>query len=438
MIAKHKLVNFLYLIGFPFYGIGNYVTFTNTFSVGVIFSVIPYLLILVIHFLDLIYKRRLTPMVNGVYWVTTAYIASLISSYWLGHLVFHSFPGLNPININAQSVMFLAPFNAALVVHMYNRSNERFDFAWLTLKSLILLIAVNFVGYVAGIHNAVHGFEGRINLPFFIVMYDGAHVLSIINLMLLFYLKDYEKAPLRFILLALLYVVGLAMMVNINSRLSFMMFLVLSVLFALRLMKVLRGVYAVSLFTMPLLTSFALLIYQVLSMPFFVAILQRVDKEDVTTFNGRTYIWGAVYDWLLEDRRGFFFGNGYHGQYRLRMLDFVADLWGDKHSYNLHMHSTFLEVVMDQGLVGLVLFYLVFWYGFDHFRKKYLADRLEAPLFAAFVYLLFIWQIDIFVSGMFIGFAILMCLMSAASISPRFITRTPRKLDGQPVVEEED
>ena len=38
MIAKHKLVNFLYLIGFPFYGIGNYVTFTNTFSVGVIFS----------------------------------------------------------------------------------------------------------------------------------------------------------------------------------------------------------------------------------------------------------------------------------------------------------------------------------------------------------------------------------------------------------------
>jgi hypothetical protein len=57
-----------------------------------------------------------------------------------------------------------------------------------------------------------------------------------------------------------------------------------------------------------------------------------------------------------------------------------------------------------------------------------MAGTMEAPLFAAFVYLMFIWQIDIFCYGMDIGSPLLFACFSAFCIQPRFITgsgRTP-------------
>jgi O-antigen ligase len=177
--------------------------------------------------------------------------------------------------------------------------------------------------------------------------------------------------------------------------------------------------------------SFALLIYQILSLPFFVAILQRVDKEDVTTFNGRTYIWESMADWAMHDRTGWLFGLGYRGQYELRMLDFLAVLWGEDHSYNFHLHSSFLEITMDQGVVGLMLFYACMWYAYSFYRAKYRAGMSEGPLFGAVVYLLFIWQIDIFCYGIDLGNPIFFTILSMAAIHPRFITRRQRSLEGE-------
>ena len=429
MISKIKLVNTLFLLTFPFYGLGTYVTFKTNFSAGVILSVLPSILILLVYGLDLLYRGKVTPMVNRVYAVGMLFITSLVISMWVAYG--KNFPGLNPLNTTSLSVMFLVPFNAAVVVQVYNRANEDFDFSWLLLKSLSFFILLNLIGYAGGLRNLVHGFEGRINLPFMRGIYDASHVMSVINLMLIFYLRDFVRKPFRFIVLGALFMVNMAVMMNINSRLSFMIFVVLISLFLFKFMKVIRGLYTISLFTMPLMMSFALLIYQILSLPFFVAILQRVDKEDVTTFNGRTYIWNSMADWAMYDRTGWLFGLGYRGQYELRMLDFLAVLWGEEHSFNFHLHSSFLEITMDQGVVGLVLFYLCVWYGFSYYRKHYVAGSLEGPLFAGIVYLMFIWQIDIFCYGIDLGNPIFFSMLSLAAIDPRFITRKQRALNGE-------
>jgi O-antigen ligase len=429
VIRKHTIVNALFLLAFPVYGIGTHLAFKGNFSVGFITAISPFLAILLFYLIDLIYRGRIQPMVNRVYWLGMLTLASLVWSMWAGFLRGH--PGLNPINTTSFCLVFLVPFNAAVVVQVYNRANDKFDFARMMLYGLSLLILVNFLGYAAGMRNITHQFEGRINLPFMHGLYDAAHLMSIINLMLLFYIKDFTKRPFLFIVLVALYLANMVVMISVNSRLSLMIFMLLTVLFVTKLIKNMRGIYTVSLFTMPLLVGFANLIYIILSQPFFVALFKRVDKEDVTTFNGRTYIWERIGEWATDDRRGIIFGNGYHGQYKYKMLEFVNRMWGGHGSYDLHLHSSFLEITVNEGIVGLFLCYAVYWTCFKYYRQQYRLGTQLAPLFAALVYLLFIWQIDIFAYGIDMGWPILLCLLSAIAIDPKYITRRPRDLDGQ-------
>lgn len=429
MISKAKLVNTLFLAAFPCYGIGSYLMLKQGFSIGLITCMLPFVAILLFYGVDLLYRGGLTPMVSRTYWWCMAFILTSVIAVQMA-VRYHS-PIVNSGNAPVLMLLFLVPFNASVVVQVYNRERDGFDMAWLVLKGLLLLLGINILGYAAGLHNLLHSFAGRISLPFMMGIYDSAHILAFVNLMLLFYIRDFRQRPLRFIGLSAVYLVDLAVIMSVNSRLSFMIFFLLTVLFVTRAMRALRGVYVVSLFTMPLMMSFALLIYKILSLPFFAALLGRVSKEDVTTFNGRTYIWEDAAKWALDDRRGMLFGNGYNGQYHIRLLDRVAKLWGEPHSYNLHMHSSFLEIVVDQGIVGLVLLYIVFWRGYMYYRGEYLRSTALAPLFAGFVYLLFIWQIDIFCYGIYMGNPLLFALMAPLAIQPRFITGKRKALNGE-------
>lgn len=428
MIQKTTLVNALFVLAFPLYGIGNYLSFKVNFSEGIIISVSAFLAILLFWLVDRMYQGPTEKVLNRKFTVGFLFTLSIAWSMWVA--LFKSFPGLNAVNTASTSVMLIAPFLASVVVHLYNRANDGFDFAWLVFKGLSFLIVLNLLGYAAGYRNLVHGFPGRINIPFAMGLYDASHLMAILNLMLLFYLKDLTGRPLRFILLSAFFMVNMAVMLNVNSRLSLMIWLVITVLFATRAIKRVKGLFTISLFTMPLLMNFALLVYELLSLPVFTAVMQRVTKEDVTTFNGRTYIWNAAWEWALDDRRGMLLGNGYRGQYQVRLLDFLAVLWQEKHSFNFHMHSSFLEIVMDQGLVGLVLFYFVVWWTYSYYRGKYLAGTIESPLFAASVYLMFIWQIDIFCSGMDIGLPLYFIIFSMAAIRENSITRRTKLLKG--------
>jgi O-antigen ligase len=338
-----------------------------------------------------------------------AALTSISASVFLG-LHYHS-PVINQANGMLLIVLFYAPFLSSVIVQVYNRDDPEFDMSWLMMRGFIAYLVVNLLGMAVGMRNLLHFFPGRASPPFAMGIYDTAHVLSMVNLMLLFYLRDFKANPMRWFMLAGVYLVDMGLILSINSRLSFMIFLVFTVLFITQAMRALRGLFTVSLFTMPLMMSFALLIYEILSLPVFVAIMERVDKEDVTTFNGRTYIWTAIADWLRDDRRGLIFGNGYNGQYHLRLLEGVAKLWGEPGSYRLHCHSAFLEMLVDQGIVGIFLMYGVYWFGYSFYRKEYLANARMAPLYAAFVYMMFVWQIDIVGYAFYSGFCMVMLMM---------------------------
>lgn len=410
VISKRKLINTIFILSFPWYGYGAYTWLTKGFAEGMFTCALPFLLILFIHVLNWSYGQAPPIRVNRKFLWVIAALASIGASLPLG--LYYKSPVIRPLNSTILVVLFFAPFLSAVVVQAYNQAIKGFSLTRLVLAGLLGYLLFNLAGMAAGMHNKLHFFPGRASPPFAMGIYDTAHILSMLNLMLLFEFRNFKENPLRWLALGAIYMVALAIMLSINSRLSFMIFLVFTVLFVTRAMKVLRGLFTVSLFTMPIMMTFGLLIYEILSLPVFKAVLERVDKQDVVTFNGRTYIWGSALDWFLDDRRGFLFGNGYNGQYRLRLLDWVAKLWGERGSYNLHMHSAFLEFLIDQGIVGIVLMYGVYWMGYKYYRHEYMGNTALAPLYAVFIYMMFAWQIDIVGYGIYSGFVIVFILMA--------------------------
>ena len=144
---------------------------------------------MIIFLLDVVYRKTIRYVVNSTYWLALTFIASLIISMWVSYL--NHFPGLNAVNTSFYSLLFIVPFNAAVIMNLYNKDNEEHDIAKMILYGLSALIIVNFLGFAVGLRNLIHGFEGRINLPFMRGIYDASHIISLINLMLLFYIKDF-------------------------------------------------------------------------------------------------------------------------------------------------------------------------------------------------------------------------------------------------------
>jgi len=410
MIRKSQLFNALFIAAFPVFGYGSYYGVKNGLSKGMIVMVAPFLAILLLHVINAAYSPRIGRSVKPLFWLCMAYIGTLCLSQFIA--LRNGIPGVEMGNAIFSSLVYAGPFLAAMVVCAHNRHDPDFDFGNILFLALSALLVINVLGYLAGVSAMGHSFEGRANFPYLRGLYTGAHLLSIWALMLIVRMRHVAQRPVATALAVLGLLVALYFMLKVNSRLSTMIFLLLFVLFLTKAIKIAKGLYTISLFTLPLLLSFALLVYQVVSTPFFAAILGRVSKEDVTSFNGRSYIWYAVGDWITNDRRGLLLGMGYKGHYTIRLFDDVARLWGVPDSHNFHSHSTFAEVILAQGLVGIGLLYVLFWKGFSHYRNEYLRGTSQAPVFAGLCYMLFIWQIDIFCYGTDLGHAILFAMLA--------------------------
>ena len=194
-----------------------------------------------------------------------------------------------------------------------------------------------------------------------------------------------------------------------------------------RLIEKIKGLFLGSLFTVPVLLSSGLFLYQVLTLPIFTSMLKRVDVQDVMTFNGRAFIWQNVLNWMTDDQRGIFWGNGFKGHYFLDLISDVAKLWNSdvRDYHHMHLHSSSFEILVCQGIVGFAIFMILFHRVYTYYKAKYKHGNEEGVFFAVTVFLLFILQVDIFVYLESSGSVIFSLLMANALIQhkPKAIGR---------------
>jgi hypothetical protein len=397
------------------FGIGTYISAIHSPSTGYIISVSPHLLILLFYFIDLLYSGEFKVRLNLNYYLMLTFLLGTIASFFIA--LSKGLPDATFIMTAAKTVLLIVPFHAFIIVLLYN---ERIgSFLRLTLLSLSLLLAINLIGFFAfGLSNGLHSIEGRLNFPFLDGFYSGASLLAIINLMLLFYLKRSWSDPLRFTFFSFYFTFNLVLFFLINSRLTIMLFVLVLFLSLIGLIRI-RGLYVVSMFTIPILLSSGLIIYKILQWPVFISILKRVDVEDVTTFNGRAFLWRDAMDWLLYDQQGLLLGNGHKGHYFLNLLSDVAKLWNERDVHHMHLHSTSMEILVSQGGILFILFAFLFYRIYLHYKQSHQLSKEEGSFLPVVVFLLFLMQVDNFLYMDGLGFVIFSLLVSKIVIDSK-------------------
>lgn len=410
---KRDIINFLFIVSFPIYGIGNYISAVKSPSIGYLVSISPHLAIILFYCIDLLYKREVKFRLNGYYFLMLLFILSSVASLFIA--LSKDLPEATLILTTSKSLLLIVPFQSFVIVVLYNEMKD--SLLRLTLLSLSLLLFINLIGYFGlGLSNELHSIEGRLNFPFLDGFYSGAGLLAVINLLLLYYLKRTWKDPLRFGALSIYFLMNLAMFFLINSRLAILVFVLVLGLTLFRIIRM-KGLYIVSMFTIPILLGSGVMIYKVLQLPGLSTVLQRVDLEDVTTFNGRAFLWRDAMDWLLVDQQGLLLGNGYKGHYFLGLISDVAKLWNEKNIHHMHLHSTSLEILVCQGLVFFLIFAFLIYKIYQHYKEKHKNGKEEGTFFPVVVFLLFIMQVDTFLYLDSLGFVIFSLLVARIAIT---------------------
>lgn len=412
-MLKREFINILFILTFPVYGIGCYVSAAVSPSVGYLVSATPPLLMIAFYMVDMLYKTDFVVRINGTFFLTLLYIASGIASMFVA--LSKGLPESNSTLMIFKSVLLVAPFLGFIIFMLYNLDQEDVV-PRLLLWSLGVLLGINLVGFFAlGLSNSTHAIDGRLNFPFLDGFYSGAAILAIINLILIHYMKKYWADPVRMVFLVLFFAANLVMLFMINSRLTILIFLFVAFLQLTALIR-LRGLFVLSLFTIPILLASGLAIYQILQLPAMESILQRVDLEDVTTFNGRSFIWQDAIDWLFYDREGFWLGNGFKGHYFLGLIADVAEMWNEEDTHHMHLHSSSLEILVSQGIIFFVFYCVLLRKTYTYYRTLHAGRKEQGVFLPVMVFLFFILQVDTFVYLDNLGFLIFSMLIARVSI----------------------
>jgi O-antigen ligase len=330
-------------------------------------------------------------------------------------------PSMNMIGNVTKSIALLVPFQSFIILFLYNE-NHKENFVKLTFWSFSCLLLVNLIGYYGlGLTNELHSIAGRIAMPFLDGFYSGACLVAILNLMLLSFMKKSLNDPVRLTYMLVYFAINLVLLYYINSRLAILIFGGVFIVFAFNLVRRFRGVFMMSIFTLPILLNFGIIIFYVLSLPVFVALVRRVNLVDITTFNGRSFLWQRTFDWMFFDQRGLFFGNGTSGHYFLHLIPDYAKKFGFGREEDLHLHSTTLMTLVDQGIFGLVLLLLLCYRIFVHYRAEFQKNNPDSVFLATVVFLLFVMQVDMFCYPGALGFLILCLLAARVAVNPKTV-----------------
>ncbi len=106
-------------------------------------------------------------------------------------------------------------------------------------------------------------------------------------------------------------------------------------------------------------SSFAVFLVGIMGATASLSLLTNAAGKDLT-FSGRTYIWGGVIN-AIQDRP--LLGYGVGGVFWDPTSEITRSIWRDVGFHIPHSHSGTLDVWLNYGLVGLVLFIVVYMTG---------------------------------------------------------------------------
>jgi hypothetical protein len=200
VLYKKDIINFLFVISFPVYGLGTYVSAAMSPSAGYIVSISAHLTIVLFYLIDTLYRNEFQIRINRYYILSWLYLATCIVS--LFRALSNNLPEDNLMITLARCVLLVTPIQAFIILALYNRDQE-YRLPKLTFISLSLLLLINLIGfYGLRLSNEVHSIEGRVNFPFLEGFYSGACLLAILNLMLIYYMFKSLNDPVRIAYLA--------------------------------------------------------------------------------------------------------------------------------------------------------------------------------------------------------------------------------------------
>jgi hypothetical protein len=424
MLDKRGIINFLFGISFPLYGIGWYILASFNSIIGHLFSTSAYVLIIIFYLIDILYKKDLKMKVNYLFLAMILFQISCIAAFFVS--LSKNPPYSNELLTYTRVAVAALPFLAFVVVGLYNEGHYD-KLTGLTFRSLSWLLFINLIGfYVLGLTNETHNIEGRLSLPFMDGFYSGACLIAIINVMLVYYLRECVNNPVRFSLLLGYFVLNLYFLYSINSRLANLIFLIVFLLTVFNVAHKFKGLFLVGVFLVPILLNLGLLIYQILTLPVFSLVMKRVDLRDVTTYNGRSLVWERAIDWLLYDRTDLAFGNGDNGHYFLHLMPDIAKIWAVPET-STHLHSTALSILVDQGIVGYLLLLFITYHAYMYYKRKAATESKEGIFFPVIVFLFLVMQVDMFVYRESLGAAILSFFIAMAALNQDATIRVRRK-----------
>src|SRR5438552_736944 len=102
-MSKSKIVNFLFVMGFPVYGFGTYISAVNSPSLGYLISVSPHMLIILFYCIDLCYKRKFDVRINFNVFLMALFMLSTVIALF------------SALNQGLPEVTFTIMFNKALI-----------------------------------------------------------------------------------------------------------------------------------------------------------------------------------------------------------------------------------------------------------------------------------------------------------------------------------
>jgi len=433
MVSKRVIVNNLFYSTLIFFGIGQYVSGNLIMPLGEILTVFPHILLILFYALDSLYKKSIPVKINFKFYIFVAFLLSTIASYWVGKSM--GVPGIDNVRLITVSMSICLPFFGYLIWNFYNEGHEDFDPLKQILIAFNLYFVINLVGLGLGIKTLAHGFEGRITFPFSGGIYDGGNMLALLSILIFPNLIKLRGAFLQRIKHYAYFAIIVMLLMVINSRLTTLNLILIAGLFATRLAYIWRPVFIGAWFTLPFLLSSSRLVYDILSLPLFSVIMKRVNLEDVTTYNSRTYIWEPGLEWIMSVKEGFFTGMGYRGHATLELYYDIVDQW-QIDIYALHSHSGLLDITIAQGILGILILAASFYFALQYYRRAAARKHSDRALFPIVMYMLFLLQFDSFMNPSGIGFAVFSLCMSRVAISKRKV-QMGKQQRNQPTEEEE-